>query len=229
MKPPTNKHHTCSPKATDNRARPRLHCGPAAAPCLKCALFMIIAVRFRAFEQRFGRSPAPDEPLFFVSAEDHPVAVELPEAIEQILAAASQLGIDASPVLQFLNLNSVFAEGASCAPADTARRLTRIRPPSRKRVRPKGRDGGSTPGKAVTATRQAASDKPGVWKQFMNDHETHRRCHITDDEFAMLSQIALVGEVIDQRDFIFILETVRHSAGNPPLPTKPFLPKIRQS
>jgi hypothetical protein len=184
---------------------------------------MIIAMRFRAFEQRFGRSPAPDEPLFFDPAEDYPVAVGLPGAVEQIQSAAFQLEIDAAPVLQFLNLDSVIAEETNCPPADTARKLTRMRPLGRKRVPATSRPRGCTPAKAIGATRPAAaSDKPGVWKQFLNDHETHRRYQITDAEFAMLSQVALMCEVIDQRDFVFILETVRHSAGNPPSPIKPF-------
>lgn len=214
MKRPTNKLQAPSRKTTNHQARPTLHCSPPAL-CSKCALFMIVTLRFKAFELRFGRSPTPDEPLFFVPTQDQPVAVGPSEAIAQIDAAASELGIDAALVLQFLNLDAGLAGGESYPPADTPSRRAWMPPAGCERVRPIRPDCGSTPEEVIsTAAPATEPDKPGVWKQFMNDQETHRRYQITGAELSMLSQVALMCEVLDQRDFIFILETVRQSAGN---------------
>ncbi len=140
------------------------------------------------------------------------MAVGPSEAIAQIDAAASELGIDAAPVLQFLNLDAGLAGGESYPPAGTPSRRAWMPPAGCERVRPIKTRLRLNAGEGISTAEPATEpDKPGVWKQFMNDQETHRHYHITAAELSMLSQVALMCEVLDQRDFIFILET----AGSP--------------
>lgn len=56
------------------------------------------------------------------------------------------------------------------------------------------------------------SGKPvSAWEEFCRDTRLHRLHAITEKEMAMLSRIALMGDVRSPRDFIFVLNTVRHS------------------
>ncbi|MGH7814143.1 MAG: helix-turn-helix domain-containing protein [Candidatus Binataceae bacterium] len=50
-----------------------------------------------------------------------------------------------------------------------------------------------------------------AWEEFARDTRLHRIHSITEKELKMLEQVALLGEVRNSRDFIFILNTVRHS------------------
>jgi hypothetical protein len=69
---------------------------------LAAALLEIAKIRFRAFRERFGREPEPDEPLLFDPSEDEPIEASWSERMLQVLAAASVTDVDAAPVLQFL-------------------------------------------------------------------------------------------------------------------------------
>lgn len=59
-----------------------------------------------------------------------------------------------------------------------------------------------------------AESAPGsAWENF-NKNEQLRRIHnITTEEMEMLSQIELLGDVRSPRDFIYVLNTVRHAVG----------------
>lgn len=59
----------------------------------------------------------------------------------------------------------------------------------------------------TTATPESAS----AWEQFRNDQNLHLTYGINDSEMAMLSQVALMGQVRSTRDFIYILNTVRQA------------------
>ncbi len=50
-----------------------------------------------------------------------------------------------------------------------------------------------------------------AWDQFRRDERLHRAYRITQREMDMLSQVALMGEVRNPRDFLYILNTVRHA------------------
>jgi transcriptional regulator with XRE-family HTH domain len=52
-----------------------------------------------------------------------------------------------------------------------------------------------------------------AWDQFKGNEQLHRIHHISNEEMDMLSRVALLGEVRDARDFIYILNTVRHAVG----------------
>jgi transcriptional regulator with XRE-family HTH domain len=57
------------------------------------------------------------------------------------------------------------------------------------------------------------SSKRSAWDEFRADERTRRLHAITPDEMDMLSGIASMGEVNSPRDFIYILNTVRHALG----------------
>jgi hypothetical protein len=75
------------------------------------ATLEVFRMRYRAFCDRFGRDPEPDEPLFFDPAQDQPVAPEPAVIRAQVMAAASAAGVDGRTVLDFMRLESV--SGAS--------------------------------------------------------------------------------------------------------------------
>ena len=52
-----------------------------------------------------------------------------------------------------------------------------------------------------------------AWEQFKNDEQVRRLHNITFEEMEMLSRVALLGEVRSPRDFVLILNTVRHTVG----------------
>jgi transcriptional regulator with XRE-family HTH domain len=55
------------------------------------------------------------------------------------------------------------------------------------------------------------SKQGSAWEQFRNDERLHRLHSVTTDEMKMLSQVALMGEIASERDFVYILNTVRHA------------------
>ncbi|HVN63030.1 MAG TPA: helix-turn-helix transcriptional regulator [Candidatus Binataceae bacterium] len=50
-----------------------------------------------------------------------------------------------------------------------------------------------------------------AWEEFSRDTRLHRIHSISGQELKMLEQVALLGEVRSSRDFIFVLNTVRHA------------------
>jgi transcriptional regulator with XRE-family HTH domain len=57
----------------------------------------------------------------------------------------------------------------------------------------------------------AGSKTRSAWETFKKDLRLHRAQRITPAEMEMLAQVPLMGEVRSIRDFIYILQTVRHS------------------
>jgi len=52
-----------------------------------------------------------------------------------------------------------------------------------------------------------------TWEEFKKNDQLRRIHNITSEEMEMLSQVALLGDIRAQRDFIYILHTVRHALG----------------
>ncbi len=52
-----------------------------------------------------------------------------------------------------------------------------------------------------------------AWDDFKKNDQLRRVHNITGDEMEMLSRVALLGDVRSSRDFIYILNTVRHAVG----------------
>ena len=60
----------------------------------------------------------------------------------------------------------------------------------------------------------ASPDNPtSAWEQFKGNEQLRRVHNISAEEMDMLSRVALLGEVREPRDFIYILNTVRHAVG----------------
>jgi len=60
---------------------------------------------------------------------------------------------------------------------------------------------------------QEDSKGKSAWEEFRKDDRIRRTHSITTDEMEMLSAVALMGDVGSPRDFIYILNTVRHALG----------------
>jgi transcriptional regulator with XRE-family HTH domain len=66
-------------------------------------------------------------------------------------------------------------------------------------------------------TRELLGSEPtrtsSAWDNFRHNRQLQGVHNIRDTEMEMLSRVALIGEVRSDRDFIFILNTVRHAVG----------------
>ena len=60
---------------------------------------------------------------------------------------------------------------------------------------------------------QKAGSSKSAWDSFAADQKLRKIHGISGSEMETLSQIALMGEVRSSRDFIFILNTIRHALG----------------
>ncbi len=60
---------------------------------------------------------------------------------------------------------------------------------------------------------QAKPSGRSVWEEFSKDDRLRKIHGISDQEMRTLSQIALMGDVRSSRDFLFILNTIRHALG----------------
>ncbi|HTT77765.1 MAG TPA: helix-turn-helix transcriptional regulator [Candidatus Binataceae bacterium] len=60
---------------------------------------------------------------------------------------------------------------------------------------------------------QAERELKSGWEEFRKDDRLKRLHGITSDEMDMLSKVALMGQISSPRDFIYILNTVRHVLG----------------
>jgi hypothetical protein len=68
------------------------------------ALLGVVAVRYAAFYERFGRHPEIHEPLLFDPSADTPIPAEQDNQVLQILSAAQLSEVDPSAVLDWLGL-----------------------------------------------------------------------------------------------------------------------------
>ncbi len=62
-------------------------------------------------------------------------------------------------------------------------------------------------------SQELKSSQRSVWDEFCKDARLRKIHDITDQEMGALSQVALMGEVRSPRDFVFILNTIRHALG----------------
>jgi transcriptional regulator with XRE-family HTH domain len=59
----------------------------------------------------------------------------------------------------------------------------------------------------------AQPDPNSAWEDFKKNDQLRRVHNVTNEEMEMLSRVALLGDVRSTRDFIYILNTVRHAVG----------------
>ena len=62
-------------------------------------------------------------------------------------------------------------------------------------------------------TPEVDSQQDSAWEDFRKNEQMRRIHNISNDEMEMLSRVALLGDVRSARDFIYILNTVRHAVG----------------
>jgi transcriptional regulator with XRE-family HTH domain len=60
---------------------------------------------------------------------------------------------------------------------------------------------------------ESKSTTDSTWDDFRKNEQLRRVHNIASDEMEMLSRVALVGDVPSARDFIYILNIVRHAVG----------------
>ncbi len=60
---------------------------------------------------------------------------------------------------------------------------------------------------------EAESETNSAWEDFRKNEQLRRIHQISGDEMEMLSRVALLGDVRSPRDFVYILNTVRHAVG----------------
>lgn len=58
-----------------------------------------------------------------------------------------------------------------------------------------------------------AAEANSAWDDFKRNEQLRRVHNVTNEEMEMLSRVALLGDVRSTRDFIYILQTVRHAVG----------------
>jgi transcriptional regulator with XRE-family HTH domain len=63
----------------------------------------------------------------------------------------------------------------------------------------------------LTPKEQAPASS--AWEDFRHNEQLRRVHAISNEEMEMLSRVALMGEVRSQRDFIYILNTIRQALG----------------
>ena len=65
---------------------------------------------------------------------------------------------------------------------------------------------------ALLTPREEVVDN-SAWEDFRKNEQTRRLYNINNEEMEALSRVALMGEVRSQRDFIYILNTIRQALG----------------
>jgi transcriptional regulator with XRE-family HTH domain len=60
---------------------------------------------------------------------------------------------------------------------------------------------------------QVEAESSSAWEDFRTNEQLRRIHQISADEMEMLSRVALLGDARSPRDFVYILNTVRHAVG----------------
>jgi transcriptional regulator with XRE-family HTH domain len=71
----------------------------------------------------------------------------------------------------------------------------------------------ANPETELLVSERKRSGTPSVWDEFSKDQHVRKIHNISDQEMQTLSQVALMGNVRSTRDFLFILNTMRHALG----------------
>jgi transcriptional regulator with XRE-family HTH domain len=62
-------------------------------------------------------------------------------------------------------------------------------------------------------SEETESEPASAWEDFRKNEQLRRVHNVSSDEMEMLSRVALCGDVRSPRDFVYILNTVRHAVG----------------
>src|SRR5216683_833880 len=71
----------------------------------------------------------------------------------------------------------------------------------------------ANPGAVELLKSKETPSKRSAWDEFRKDHRLRRMHNIGQEEMNVLAQVASLGEVGTPRDFIYILNAVRHALG----------------
>jgi transcriptional regulator with XRE-family HTH domain len=71
----------------------------------------------------------------------------------------------------------------------------------------------ANPGAAELLAPKRLRQTSSAWEEFRRDEHQRRLHNISAKEMDMLSHVALMGEISSPRDFIYILNAVRHALG----------------
>lgn len=71
----------------------------------------------------------------------------------------------------------------------------------------------ANPATRVLISEQPESSGVSAWDAFVGDERLRKIHKITDQEMAALSKVAMMGRVRSPRDFVFILNAIRHAVG----------------
>ena len=168
----------------------------ASQLCPKCSLFLVIRHRFEAFGAQFGREPKATEPLFFDPSKSRPVKASLSDARRQIEAAATAVGVEAAPILRLLKLDSTIRE--------------RKAPPiGRSPVHSVTNGARSGVPASRVSTNCQQPNLGSAWERFVRNERLHRLHKVTRQELKTLSGLAMMGEIRNSRDMLYILKLIR--------------------
>jgi hypothetical protein len=154
----------------------------------KHGLLAIASLRFQAFEAKFGRSPKPDDPLFFDESKDTPIKASLADTCAQLEEGARRAGVNVDPILRFLGLAPI--ERTSCATQTQIEERPHLQP--------------------CRAERRPIYG----WEQFLADRTLHLRHGITQTELRAMSEVAFLGSARSARDYLLILDIIRQTGQN---------------
>jgi transcriptional regulator with XRE-family HTH domain len=71
----------------------------------------------------------------------------------------------------------------------------------------------ANPGTQALVGLGTESKPASAWEEFRKNEQMRRIHSISNDEMEMLSRVAPLGNVRSPRDFIYVLNTVRHAVG----------------
>jgi transcriptional regulator with XRE-family HTH domain len=71
----------------------------------------------------------------------------------------------------------------------------------------------ANPGTVELLKSEDGDGKRSAWEEFRRNERLRRSLSITGDEMEVLSRVAEMGEIGSPRDFIYVLNTVRHALG----------------
>jgi hypothetical protein len=160
----------------------------------RSGMVQIVRYRFRAFQVKFQREPAPNEPLFFDESKEAPVLVEPRVALMQLKEAALASGTELGPVLKFLGLAPTTGRGRG-ATGGISRRAKSQRPLTRRNR------------SSRVSLRQST-----VWNTFLADRRLRHRYAISNEELEMLSQASFLGRPRTIEDCLVILKLIREAS-----------------
>ncbi len=71
----------------------------------------------------------------------------------------------------------------------------------------------ANPGTVELLKSDDGSGKRSAWEEFRKNDRLRRSLSVTSDEMDVLARVAEMGEIASPREFIYVLNTVRHALG----------------